>query len=157
MLFLMIRRPPRSTLFPYTTLFRSINGYVYWLTLELVGVLVSALLLNKIVNKEYPWLFVKVSDGKKLRNKYPEIIVKTKQFFFHHISSFVLNQTSPLIIYAFASLTMVAIYGNYMLIVFGGRALVNAFFNDTATTEIYTLSLHDALPIYKWVCVLVNS
>src|SRR3712207_8710018 len=24
------------------------------------------------------------------------------------------------------------------------------FFNDTATTEIYTLSLHDALPIY-WI------
>ena len=27
------------------------------------------------------------------------------------------------------------------------------FFNDTATTEIYTLSLHDALPI----CVVVGS
>src|SRR2546430_12730758 len=25
------------------------------------------------------------------------------------------------------------------------------FFNDTATTEIYTLSLHDALPIYRRV------
>src|SRR3989442_8689810 len=25
------------------------------------------------------------------------------------------------------------------------------FFNDTATTEIYTLSLHDALPIYSSV------
>src|SRR3712207_8193228 len=25
------------------------------------------------------------------------------------------------------------------------------FFNDTATTEIYTLSLHDALPIYQLV------
>src|SRR2546422_11300984 len=24
------------------------------------------------------------------------------------------------------------------------------FFNDTATTEIYTLSLHDALPIWDW-------
>src|SRR5256886_14048655 len=24
------------------------------------------------------------------------------------------------------------------------------FFNDTATTEIYTLSLHDALPICSW-------
>ena len=24
------------------------------------------------------------------------------------------------------------------------------FFNDTATTEIYTLSLHDALPIWIW-------
>src|SRR5258708_36822670 len=26
------------------------------------------------------------------------------------------------------------------------------FFNDTATTEIYTLSLHDALPIYSEYC-----
>ena len=25
------------------------------------------------------------------------------------------------------------------------------FFNDTATTEIYTLSLHDALPICRFV------
>src|ERR1043165_10317586 len=29
------------------------------------------------------------------------------------------------------------------------------FFNDTATTEIYTLSLHDALPI--WLMSLVGS
>src|SRR5216684_8345321 len=27
------------------------------------------------------------------------------------------------------------------------------FFNDTATTEIYTLSLHDALPILQGPCV----
>src|SRR3712207_8184609 len=29
------------------------------------------------------------------------------------------------------------------------QALMFFFFNDTATTEIYTLSLHDALPIYR--------
>ena len=29
----------------------------------------------------------------------------------------------------------------------GGVGLFFFFFNDTATTEIYTLSLHDALPI----------
>src|SRR5579864_4472005 len=28
------------------------------------------------------------------------------------------------------------------------HAVLTFFFNDTATTEIYTLSLHDALPIY---------
>src|SRR5690242_21737725 len=28
------------------------------------------------------------------------------------------------------------------------RLLLFIFFNDTATTEIYTLSLHDALPIF---------
>src|SRR5256885_8837338 len=30
------------------------------------------------------------------------------------------------------------------------RQLVFFFFNDTATTEIYTLSLHDALPIFRF-------
>src|SRR5258708_17581930 len=30
------------------------------------------------------------------------------------------------------------------------------FFNDTATTEIYTLSLHDALPIYSPATVAAN-
>src|SRR3712207_7717282 len=32
------------------------------------------------------------------------------------------------------------------------------FFNDTATTEIYTLSLHDALPILDArVCLLISD
>src|ERR1022692_1563420 len=30
-----------------------------------------------------------------------------------------------------------------------GVFVLSFFFNDTATTEIYTLSLHDALPIYS--------
>src|SRR3712207_8175590 len=33
-----------------------------------------------------------------------------------------------------------------------GLQCVFFFFNDTATTEIYTLSLHDALPIWSAVC-----
>ena len=32
----------------------------------------------------------------------------------------------------------------------GWSGVFTFFFNDTATTEIYTLSLHDALPI--WSC-----
>src|SRR3712207_9503456 len=31
------------------------------------------------------------------------------------------------------------------------------FFNDTATTEIYTLSLHDALPISKYATHITTS
>src|SRR2546430_9129822 len=31
------------------------------------------------------------------------------------------------------------------------------FFNDTATTEIYTLSLHDALPIYPHFAEVCES
>src|SRR3712207_9368691 len=33
--FLMIRRPPRSTLFPYTTLFRSHNGFYNGTSVEM--------------------------------------------------------------------------------------------------------------------------
>ena len=32
----------------------------------------------------------------------------------------------------------------------GMTECVRFFFNDTATTEIYTLSLHDALPIFRF-------
>src|SRR5256885_16675886 len=34
--FLMIRRPPRSTLFPYTTLFRSVVGHTH-ITIQSLG------------------------------------------------------------------------------------------------------------------------
>src|SRR3712207_8752103 len=34
--------------------------------------------------------------------------------------------------------------------------LVFFFFNDTATTEIYTLSLHDALPIYSSITTILS-
>src|SRR5690242_21138644 len=40
--FLMIPRPPRSTLFPYTTLFRSVNDW-YAFTLSFKGVLLEGL------------------------------------------------------------------------------------------------------------------
>src|SRR5690606_41919221 len=39
------------------------------------------------------------------------------------------------------------IYSTHLIVLF---FLFFFFFNDTATTEIYTLSLHDALPILKF-------
>src|SRR5256885_14912291 len=37
---------------------------------------------------------------------------------------------------------------NYFMLFYRFISFLFFFFNDTATTEIYTLSLHDALPIY---------
>src|SRR5260221_167643 len=37
------------------------------------------------------------------------------------------------------------------------RHLVVLYFNDSATTEIYTLSLHDAVPISRGVLVIVQD
>src|SRR5206468_12513539 len=36
-----------------------------------------------------------------------------------------------------------------LYIIFWSITLLSFFFNHTATTETYTLSLHDALPIYR--------
>src|SRR3712207_8850169 len=51
--FLMIRRPPRSTLFPYTTLFRSeaigrigLKALAWFLTASLVSLLLGMILVN---------------------------------------------------------------------------------------------------------------
>src|SRR2546430_17316239 len=38
---------------------------------------------------------------------------------------------------------------DFVLIIRYSPTLIFFFFNDTATTEIYTLSLHDALPICR--------
>lgn len=106
------------------------NGYVYWMILELLMAVTTAVVLDKLLKREYPWLKTTLAEGRQLKQKYPEIIVKTKQVFFHQISTFVLYQTSPLIIYAYTSLTLVAIYGNYMLIVTGVSLLINSLLNS---------------------------
>src|SRR5438552_17403007 len=40
-------------------------------------------------------------------------------------------------------------HGNMLYVYALCELYICFFFNDTATTEIYTLSLHDALPIYR--------
>jgi len=106
------------------------HSFILWLAIELVMSVLSVYLLNKTIYKEYPWLKLNTSEGKRLMNKYPDITRKTKQVFFHKISYFVLNQTSPLIIYSFLSLTIVGLYSNYLLIIGGISLLVGVAFNS---------------------------
>src|SRR3990167_2097989 len=89
--FLMIRRPPRSTLFPSTTLFRSASCNCRC---------ISALTA-----------FNSRRDGRRQSARADRESTR-------------LNSSHSQISHA-----------------------LFIFFNDTATTEIYTLSLHDALPI----------
>src|ERR1044071_8286624 len=88
----MIRRPPRSTLFPYTTLFRSL--------------LIEHRIVHVVLTR--PQRFVAPIRRRCTRDR----------------KSTRLNSSHERI-----------------------SCMPSFFFNDTATTEIYTLSLHDALPI----------
>src|SRR2546426_249930 len=130
----MIRRPPRSTLFPYTTLFRSIAallGNHSWRIYPVRGEYCEvrgprASLINNLV---YP---LPHADGLSLGVHFTKTDRKSTR----------LNSSHLVISYAvFCLKKKNHIYRLSPLIFL-------FFFNDTATTEIYTLSLHDALPIY---------
>src|SRR5690242_6346061 len=143
--FLMLRRPPRSTLFPYTTLFRSLLvaalvgvapiATLFALSGAIVGLAsggLSAFLiaLGVVARSEehtselqsHVNLVCRLLLEKKKKNKYYTI------------------RCAALLLYTPFSMlrphhTLSSVHP------------VRFFFNATATTEIYTLSLHDALPI----------
>lgn len=69
--------------------------------------------------------------------------------FFHRIGYVVLGQSSPLIIYAFTSLTTVALYGNYILIVGKVSSLLGAVFNSTGAAIGNLVASKDKRQIIK--------
>ncbi len=105
-------------------------GYPLWLVLEFLGTTETIRATNRAINREYPWLKTDPRRGLELKRRYPVVLTKTKQLFFHKIGVFALNYTAVPIIYAYASLTMAAIYGNYMLIVSGVTMLVESVYNS---------------------------
>ena len=106
------------------------HGYVWWLVLEVVFAVVASIALNRVIDRTYPHLKTNLLMGRELARKYPDILTKIKQLFFHKIGGFALTQTSPIIIYAYTTLTVVAFYGNYMLVILGIQTLMIAIFNS---------------------------
>lgn len=105
------------------------NPYIAWLTLEVIFAILSSIVLQTAIRKDYPWLNANAALGRKIKKEYPDIITKTKQIFFHKIGGIALSQTTPLLVYAYVSLVMVTKYGNYMLIVAGVTTLIVNMFN----------------------------
>src|SRR5215510_4241222 len=119
--FLMIRRPPRSTLFPYTTLFRSRARHRP---------------LQRLPRTPHAPSGRRVLPARRARDR----------------KSTRLNSSHVAISYAVFCLKKKKNFLNLprkMILNLRVKLAILFFFNDTATTEIYTLSLHDALPITR--------
>src|SRR5215475_6924421 len=124
----MIRRPPRSTLFPYTTLFRSAPpacrggspsrcpGPPRWPDRK------STRLHSSHVKISYAVFCLKKKKGVE------EVGVCSLRVRVQRAAEGLVGPGA-------------------VALRIGGAAQLRFFFNDTATPEIYTLSLHDALPI----------
>src|SRR5258708_2470130 len=128
----MIRRPPRSTLFPYTTLFRSQFDE-------------RDRLPNCSVYVELRAAAAQARSNLRSLSARPQHEVQRKQSSLNFVlrprtqdrKSTRLNSSHQIISYAVFCLKKKKV----------ATLSLFFFFNDTATTEIYTLSLHDALPI----------
>src|ERR1051326_8764027 len=121
----MIRRPPRSTLFPCTTLFRS--GF-------------PSRLGCTVTSRSTSW--------PETTNRSEEHTSELQSHSFISYAVFCLKKKQPIKAIGYvlrnriAAQQIVLIESSIMV-----KCRGSCFFNDTATTEIYTLSLHDALPI----------
>lgn len=105
------------------------NGYVWWLITEATFAVIGSTTLNATIRKTFPYQKKIKRSFTYLNDKYPIIVQKIKQLIFHRLADFAVTQTSPLIIYAFLSLTTVAYYGNYMMIISGAVILMTEVFN----------------------------
>src|SRR3712207_6236730 len=121
----MIRRPPRSTLFPYTTLFRSRQQQN-----EPPRTGGSSSSLTHCFYAPYGAApsFTNALQSRRCHGGPPHLPGQT----YPHLRSAHqgADRKSTRLKSSHAKITSAVL-----------------FFNDTATTEIYTLSLHDALPI----------
>src|SRR5689334_19854587 len=144
--FLMIRRPPRSTLFPYTTLFRS------WTTVSHSHfAMPGTFSVPRWPNSRGP------EGGSRSEEHTSEL-----QSQFHLVCRLLLEKKNRLFAFPLPiflgrllpvdrrtpwlrdRLRHTSLHVRLCFLGIGGYAF---FFNDSASTEIYTLSLHDALPI----------
>lgn len=96
-----------------------------WVAIELIFGIIYTLVLNWRISVVYPWLKCSIARGKKEAATHPNILKSTKQIFIHKIKDFILNQSDQLWIFLFASLKMVAYYGNYVLLAGKITALFN--------------------------------
>lgn len=105
-------------------------GYYSWLIIELLFGVSYGFVINYTVNKKYPWLKTDYKIGKLKRKEYPELFTTIKQVIPHNIGSFVQNQASNILIYAFASLVSVTLYTNYTLVMVKVVYVINVCFRS---------------------------
>src|SRR6266540_3844088 len=134
----MIRRPPRSTLFPYTTLFRSKFSSVCHIVYRDIAMMTAEEDLDRKstrLNSSHITISYAVFCLKK----------KTDALRDHPLLATSIDEQQEFL----AVVVETEVGLGLVLRPRGNRKLFPGFFffNDPATTEIYTLSLHDALPI----------
>lgn len=109
-----------------------IRSFILYFLIEILFGIIYSVILSYRVGKVYPWLESDIKLGKQLFKKYPEIGKYVKQLFIHKIGGFVQFQITPVLIYSYVSLPIVALYGNYTLITQKVQGFVSGILDSTS-------------------------
>ena len=112
------------------SLIQIILAYYYqnlylWVFVGLIFTIIGVIVFNHRIQQLYPWLCINMKEGRKHLKQYPEVLKKTRQVFVQKIKDFILNRSDEIMVGTFVSVTQVAFYGNYTLILNKFIYLVN--------------------------------
>lgn len=124
-------------------------GYIWWILLEAVTITLYTIVLNKTINKYFPWLDTSIVRGKAKFKEYRDLWTKTKQVFVLKLSHLVFNSSTNVLTAAFANLTMVAMYGNYNMIMLKVTSFIDGIFTGMEASVGNLLSEGDTGKIMK--------
>lgn len=125
------------------------GNYYLWVIVEFSFGILYSIILNWKIKQVYPWLEIEIKKGKALCREYPDVMKYTKQLFVHKIGEFAQFQLTPILVYAFTSLQMVAFYGNYTLITSKLSALLSNFLGGTSASVGNLIAESDAEKILR--------
>lgn len=128
-LFMVLFRILLIVWLPYSS-----QPFILYLTTTLLGYVIGAIWLNHVIKKDYPWVKSAEENGRELIRQYPDVLKKTKQLFIHRLAGFVVFNCAPLIMYSFSTLTIIAYYGNYLIVTDKVRDLISHVFSSTTAS-----------------------
>lgn len=104
------------------------SGYIWWILLEALAITVYSFILNRAIRQHFPWLETSIARGKAKFKEYKGLWTKTKQVFAYKLCHLVFNSSTSIFIYAFATLSSVALYGNYNMIMSKAVSFIDGLF-----------------------------
>lgn len=111
-------------------LYFTANPYI-WISINVFSMVISSILLNWKIDKQYPWLKTSIRLGMQKYKEYPEIMKKTRQLFIHNIGGFAQFKLQPVVMYSFASLSSIGMYTNYSILSDKVTTFVGQFFTGS--------------------------
>lgn len=131
--------------------------FLWYLGMNFFGSTFGCVWLCCVLKKEYPWLSTSGINGREVLRERPEVMKKTGQIFVHNVSAMILYQICPLLMYKFTSLTIIAYYGNYLVIIGKLKAIVGMAFSSTGAAIGTLIAEGDRKKLVRTFWELVDS